>query len=38
MKGEDIPGEIPCDASHRVLQWVGTATHRSATNAERFEH
>lgn len=45
-KGHDISGHMaviipentPCDPSHCVLQWVWTATHRSVTNYERYEH
>jgi Tfp pilus assembly protein PilF len=45
-KGEDIyghmdvtiPTELPCDASHCVLQWVWIARHISSTDPQRFEH
>lgn len=45
-KGEDIPGrmpvvipdELPCDPQWCVLQWVWIATHRSATDPDRYEH
>jgi OOP family OmpA-OmpF porin len=45
-KGTDIPGEmtavipseLTCDPAHCVLEWQWTATHKSKSNIERFEH
>jgi hypothetical protein len=45
-KGEDltghmwvtIPGTVPCDPAHCVLQWTWIATHRSVTRPEYYDN